>query len=736
MALKIVKGTFSIFSYVGDVQGCGTIRVIWPHFLLNHTRMKGVKFSAFFAPYFVHHPEFYTNYGICQFQRSATEDHLHIFKHFLKVIKPQAKCGLTYESDDLLVDIPEWNYAHDYYKKYFPYIQQMMQMADGITVSTLRLKEIYKKYNENIVVIPNHLPKHVWGPIWEKHHNEPRERRPRILWAGSQNHFVRKMDKVHRGLEGGDFGDKLLSFIRKTTDKYKWVFVGAMPVELESVKNKIEFHQWQPVFEYPQYVKNLDVDFGIAPLEDNVFNACKCLVGHTKVVTDNGIKEISKVMKGEYIWQENGWEIISSTIKYEKQPTLRIITERGYELEGTYNHRVRSNGDFIKLSELNINDEVDLGFFSFFEIPIYNYQKISVPFFLTKKLDDIDLNLTNDNVLPYIEINERWGGFLGYVLGNGHLARSNAVAISCDKRYEDVIEDIKLFANEIGVSTTDVEKEGKYGLDVRFNSRNLMWFLKEKIGFEGRNGKILRVPEVIWNSPQRVIKEFLKKLFEVDGTVDEKHSCCSITSKNYLLIQDIQFLLLGFGILTKIYPRIYPRWSKRYKRFYYDLYLGRQASDLFYERIGFFSEKKTERLRKIYEKKHSNKYEEWQLKDKIVSIEKSIQDVYDIEVPKRRYYFANGIISHNSNIKMLEYTACGIPGIYSNVEPYWKAHLLANDEEEMISHIEALGDSIDLREKTYNKDYQTVRGQLWWEESGNLKQYANSYLKLFGRRLP
>ena len=23
---------------------------------------------------------------------------------------------------------------------------------------------------------------------------------------------------------------------------------------------QIEFHQWQPVFEYPQYVKNLDVD--------------------------------------------------------------------------------------------------------------------------------------------------------------------------------------------------------------------------------------------------------------------------------------------------------------------------------------------------------------------------------------------------------------------------------------------------------------------------------------------
>ncbi len=275
MALKVVKGTFGIFSYVGDVQGCGTIRVIWPHFLLNHFRLKGMKFSAFFAPYFVHHPEFYRNYGICQFQRSATEDHLKIFQHFQNVIKPQAKCGLTYEIDDLLIDIPEWNYANEYYDKYFPYIKQMMNLADGMTVSTERLKKIYGEYNDNIVVVPNHLPKHVWGPIWAKHENEPRERKPRILWAGSQNHFVRKFDKVHKGLEGGDFGKGLLSFIRKTVDKYQWVFVGAMPVELETAKKKIEFHKWQPVFEYPQYVKGLDVDFGIAPLEDNVFNACK-----------------------------------------------------------------------------------------------------------------------------------------------------------------------------------------------------------------------------------------------------------------------------------------------------------------------------------------------------------------------------------------------------------------------------------------------------------------------------
>jgi hypothetical protein len=32
--------------------------------------------------------------------------------------------------------------------------------------------------------------------------------------------------------KGGDFGNKLLNFIRKTTDKYDWIFMGAIPEEL------------------------------------------------------------------------------------------------------------------------------------------------------------------------------------------------------------------------------------------------------------------------------------------------------------------------------------------------------------------------------------------------------------------------------------------------------------------------------------------------------------------------
>jgi hypothetical protein len=54
----------------------------------------------------------------------------------------------------------------------------MLKIVDGVSVSTLPLKSKISKYNKNIVINPNHLPKFLWGkqlnPI-------PIKSKPRIL---------------------------------------------------------------------------------------------------------------------------------------------------------------------------------------------------------------------------------------------------------------------------------------------------------------------------------------------------------------------------------------------------------------------------------------------------------------------------------------------------------------------------------------------------------------------------
>jgi hypothetical protein len=44
-------------------------------------------------------------------------------------------------------------------------IKRIMEECDGMMVSTAKLKEVYSPYCKKLSVIPNHLPKFVWGEV-------------------------------------------------------------------------------------------------------------------------------------------------------------------------------------------------------------------------------------------------------------------------------------------------------------------------------------------------------------------------------------------------------------------------------------------------------------------------------------------------------------------------------------------------------------------------------------------
>jgi O-antigen biosynthesis protein len=260
-------------SFMGDIQGCGVIRVITPYNMIPYMNMPKLKINSSYIASFIGDINFFKNFTFVQFQRSATKTHLQIHRDFRKRIQPKAGVPLFYEIDDLLLHIPKWNYAHQYYVKNNPYIELMLKESNGIITSTHSLKKEYSKYNNNIAVIENHLPKYIWGDIEPRHNEYKEENKVRILWAGSQNHF--KHPGMVSAPDGGDFGTKLMKFIRKTVDKYDWHFMGAMPTELDDIKDKIIFHKWKDTWHYPKYIKSIKADMGIAPLEKNIFNDCK-----------------------------------------------------------------------------------------------------------------------------------------------------------------------------------------------------------------------------------------------------------------------------------------------------------------------------------------------------------------------------------------------------------------------------------------------------------------------------
>lgn len=307
-------------TYVADYQGCGTIRVMYPHMMLNQFRMEGVNISTSYNNFFTTDPNFYKDMLFVQFQRSATKAQFDLLSHFKASIGAQTKTPIVYEIDDMLIGIPEWNFAHDYYKDLEQYIPKIMSMVDGMIVSTPKLKEVYGKFCKNIRIIPNHLPKWIWGEPYEP--NIVENRKPRILWAGSQNHFA-----VKKGSKGGDFDKDLMNFIRKTTDKYEWVICGAIPQELQDLaqSGRVDFKGWNTPFQYPQFVKDLNIDLAMAPLSKSLFNSCKSnikMLEYTVIGAPAVYTNIDPYANAKYK-SDSGEEMIAQVEKLAEDNDLR-----------------------------------------------------------------------------------------------------------------------------------------------------------------------------------------------------------------------------------------------------------------------------------------------------------------------------------------------------------------------------------------------------------------------------
>jgi len=713
--------------YNADFAGCGYLRSIFINDAISMKYGSRKQYEGIISSRFLVDTNILRMCRVMHFQRQATEAQVAYMSMVDNLRKKEPKLynfKMMYDLDDLFTEIPKYNFAHSYYSA-LPLdatMKKITNIVDVFTVSTNDMADWIKGYHGTceVKVVPNYIPKWIYRPYdFDKKVNE----KPRILWAGSPTHF--------NDNDAGDFA-VINDLVRNTVDEFDWVILGMrhLPPWIKDLEGKVKTLTWFNISEFPTELKKLNCDFGLAPLIDNRFNRCKCLVGDTKIVSSNGISTIKELYDSSdsmNVWQESTFESVTNKFKYKQQKTVKITTNMGYEIEGTLNHKVRTCGEFKELENIQIGEKIDLGYFNF---PIVDYQQVSGPFLLTKGLDNVDVSLMKLSNAPKITINEEWGEFIGIVLGDGHVGTSNHVSIAFNKRDEEVMKRIENFADGIGVTHDRYYKKNKdgemsNGVSIHLSSRNLNYLLRS-IGMTlskspANKDKILEIPKIIFQSPKSVISSFLRGLFEADGGVTNGR--INFCSKSEILTKQIQFLLLGFGIES----RRTARYNKRYERNYYYLYLCKEAGDIFAKEIGFISKYKTENLENTSIRKSNNCVVAYK-GDTVANIESGLADVYDIEVPNGNYYLANGIISHNSNIKLLDYFASDIIGIASKLAPY-------NDDAQVFLTGDWQTDAQTIREiwpdKKKTEDIlssQRIISEKNWLEN-NIDKY---YTDLFG----
>ena len=162
---------------------------------------------------------------------------------------------LVYELDDDVLHPDTWSgLAHMFDQGVHESFKHCLRVSDMVTVSTEPLAEQMRKYNDNVVVFPNHIEADLL--YLDRTHRD----RVTIGWAGGMSHladWVNVTDSVRAVLEANP--------------KVDMHFVGIDYSPL--LKRSCRYTAWKP--DVWTYFKNIDFDIGLAPLADSPFNRCK-----------------------------------------------------------------------------------------------------------------------------------------------------------------------------------------------------------------------------------------------------------------------------------------------------------------------------------------------------------------------------------------------------------------------------------------------------------------------------
>jgi len=182
-------------TYLSDRSGTGVWRSIWPYNSINCIA-QGLGIQADYSQTPIVDQNYYKGMNSVKVQRWISDSQTNIFTKFLKPLMDANTGWLFYEIDDLMFDgtildeskrqlieekygkkgensIPFFNRGRKAFegKQVQSNIRQMLNAADFMTVTTDYLREVYHDIYgvpvENIIAVPNLLPKYLFGDRYE-----------------------------------------------------------------------------------------------------------------------------------------------------------------------------------------------------------------------------------------------------------------------------------------------------------------------------------------------------------------------------------------------------------------------------------------------------------------------------------------------------------------------------------------------------------------------------------------
>ena len=314
----------------------------------------------------------------------------------------------------------------------------------------------------------------------------------------------------------------------------------------------------------------------------------KCVTGDTLISTSKGLIAIDDVPKYFSINSDNtvdGMNIVTLDTKtgqlksslashwysLGEQDTFSIKTDSGLSIEGTPEHPIivvdKETGNFLfkKLGEIKEEDWCVVGsdtnvFGSYTKIPSAD--------------------------VAYL---------LGVLVGDGCLTIKDRIILStADKEILNRVQEISknIFGKEFSKTSS---RPYDYELrDMNAKSTLLSWGISETYA------RHKQVSEWIKFAPKNYACQFLRGLFDTDGTV-EKSGSVSFSSASKDLVTEVQLMLLNMGIVARSHER-----TKKYNnQLQHYIVIYGDFVEKFQSEIGFSVERKKARLASVCAKQRN-----------------------------------------------------------------------------------------------------------------------------------
>ncbi len=331
---------------------------------------------------------------------------------------------------------------------------------------------------------------------------------------------------------------------------------------------------------------------------DNAAAMRYCITGDTLILTNKGLVPINCLSS------KTEEKIDLTVLNYDgkqkkairffnsgKHPIFELVTEQGYTLKGTSNHPVlcwvanefgAPSLRWKLLSEITTKDYVLLNR----NFTLFNHANPSL-----KKYYPSHLPREKQISFP-VTMNPQLGFLLGALVSEGSFHQKKIIFNNRDLDFYNVVKKT-IFQNFPGVALYERDIAGNCK-ELELYHQQAVRFL-ENIGLKSSKAHEKEIPFIIFVSPKETIKQFLRALYEGDGSVqhitDKRHGGKSIQltydSKSKKLLHQLKILLLNFGIITSV-----PYKDNR-NNCYRLIIPGAYNINLFREKIGFFSARKS-----------------------------------------------------------------------------------------------------------------------------------------------